>query len=120
MNPNRASFILLGLVILAGSAFADNTWSNYHWERSSGALDMSLGENLSSSWVNHFDVAISDWDQSAVLSVSKKPGNAKNLKRCSHARSSSSAGFSMRLCQRTHCRMFRWGFFSAVASTRPP
>ena len=83
MNPKRATYILLGLVPLAGPASADHTWGNYHWERSSGALNMSLGENLSGSWVSHFDVAISDWDQSAYLNVSKRPGTAKNLKRCS-------------------------------------
>jgi hypothetical protein len=74
---------LAGLFLFASSASAEHTWGNYHWERSPNPLSMSLGENLTSDWSDRFDVAISDWDQSAVLNVSKRPGRVKNLKRCS-------------------------------------
>jgi len=80
--PTRICMALAGMLLVAGPAMADHTWGNYHWERSSNPLSMPLGDNLSGKWGTHFDVAISDWDQSAVLSVSKRPGSAKNLKRC--------------------------------------
>ncbi len=85
MTLNRILAAMAGLVLLANTASAGHTWSNYHWERSSNPLSLSLGNNLSGSWGSYFDVAISDWNQSSVLDISQRTGSAKNVKRCSPA-----------------------------------
>ncbi len=83
MTSCKVIAVLAGLLLIANISFAEHTWSNYHWERSSNPLTLSLGDNLSGSWGGHFDVAISDWNQSNVLQISKRAGTAKNVKRCS-------------------------------------
>ncbi len=83
MTLNRVLAVLAVLLLVPTAATAGHTWGSYHWERSSNPLSMSLGENLSDSWGAHFDIAIIDWDSSAVLSITARPGTAKNTKRCS-------------------------------------
>jgi hypothetical protein len=74
------------LAFASSIAIANHSWGNYHWERSQNPLQKELQFNLSGSWPDHFHVAVSDWHQSTVLSLSSKPGNVKSLRRCSPKR----------------------------------
>lgn len=76
----------LALVALSvGSATASHAWGNYHWERASNPLELSIGNNLSGGWStsDHFDIALADWDASSVLQLGEVPG--ANLKNCGAA-----------------------------------
>lgn len=75
--------IAVVLVLLAGvglvgasSAGADHSWGNYHWERSSNPVVLTIGDNVGSTWDRHLDVAIADWDHSSVLTLNEGAGTA--------------------------------------------
>jgi hypothetical protein len=66
----------LAVVAPASIAQADHAWSCYHWARSSNPLDLDVGDNVTSAWDAHLDVAIQDWSQSAVLDLTEVPGGS--------------------------------------------
>ena len=72
--------MLIAVVIGAGSvyavpAFADHSWSDYHWARTSNPFTIKVVDSNSSDWDGHLDTAIADWDASSVLNVSKEAGS---------------------------------------------
>jgi hypothetical protein len=73
------------LVLLAGlgaaPAAANHSWGNYHWARTANPLTLKVGDNVTSTWDSHLDVAIADWDASSVLALTEVAGAAKN-KQC--------------------------------------
>lgn len=71
--------ILAGLVLSFGGlmsvAYADHSWSNYHWARTSNPFTLKVGDNVSSAWDSYLDEAISDWSVSSVLNLTKITGS---------------------------------------------
>lgn len=64
-------------MLIPASADANNTWNNYHWERSTNPAQLTVGNNVSAAWAQYLSSAVSDWDQSSVLDVTEVPGKAK-------------------------------------------
>lgn len=88
MKNHRLIVLALTLTVLgcvAVSTFADHSWGNYHWERSSNPVQLTLGDNFANpEWMSHFIAAIADWNQSKVLSLTAVPG-ATSPRRCKAA-----------------------------------
>ena len=70
------------VLLSVATVFADNTWGNYHWARTSNPLTLSLGDNVSDRWDASLTVANSDWNVSAVLNNSVDTGRT-NPRKCS-------------------------------------
>lgn len=73
---------VLGAGLYAGASLANHTWNNYHWERSSNPFSLAVADNVDGNWDNHLGVAIGDWDQSSVITMTGIAGNATNTRRC--------------------------------------
>lgn len=80
--------LLTGLLIFAalaavpGSVFADHSWGNYHWARTSNSLfNLKLGDNVSSAWDFYLATTSFDWTASSVLDTTIVAGSTIG-KRC--------------------------------------
>ena len=63
---------LAALLIMMGSStgWADHSWGNYHWERTSNPLKLELGDNVTTAWDGYLATTSSDWNVSDVLQTS--------------------------------------------------
>jgi hypothetical protein len=61
--------VLVAALTSIGTALANHSWGNYHWERASNPLVLNVGDNVNSDWDSYLNEAISDWDQSSVLAL---------------------------------------------------
>jgi hypothetical protein len=79
-NPLRPKSFVLTLLVLgtAPYALADHSWGPYHWARTSNPFTLQVGNNVSSVWDNHLDVALSDWSLSSVLDLTKVAGGTRS------------------------------------------
>lgn len=70
-------------VVVASATFvyADHSWGNYHWARTTNQFNLKLGDNMSSIWDSHLAVASTDWSASDVLDTSVVSGQT-NPKSC--------------------------------------
>ena len=72
------SFITLAVAMgFATVTFADHSWGGYHWARTSNPFTLKVGNNVSSAWDPYLNGAISDWNASIVLELSKVPGSGR-------------------------------------------
>lgn len=76
-----SAIVLLFLVTPLNKVSADHSWGNYHWERSSNPVELTIGHNLTVDWMGQFNVAVADWDASAVLNLTAAPGST-GTRRC--------------------------------------
>lgn len=70
--------VVFSLFLIAGpltQVSANHSWGSYHWERSSNPLQLAIGNNVTQQWQASFDMALSDWNQSSVLSLSEIAGS---------------------------------------------
>jgi len=87
MKLPRLTIVFLGvlLAVLPLTANATNSWSSYHWERTTTQVELSLGDNVSSEWKDYLGRASSDWNVSTVVETTVDPGRATNTIDCSPA-----------------------------------
>ncbi len=79
------SVVIAAFGLVTAQTFADHAWSTYHWERASNPVSLTLGDNFANpAWSSSYNTAVSDWNQSKVLSLSKVPG-ATSPRRCKAA-----------------------------------
>src|SRR3989344_4190036 len=73
--------IFAGLVLSFGGlvsvAYADHSWGDYHWARTSNSFALKVGDNVSSAWDPYLNEAIADWNISSVLDLTKVTGSTK-------------------------------------------
>jgi len=68
--------ILLGLSLVVPQAYANHSWSKYHWDLSTAdtiANPLNLGDNLTNGWSTNLSTASVDWNVS-VLKNEVVPG----------------------------------------------
>lgn len=79
-----ATFFILftfSLVFLPNTAFADHSWGNYHWARTSNPFTIQFGDNVSAAWDPYLRTSLTDWSISSVLDAIAVSGNT-NPRRC--------------------------------------
>jgi hypothetical protein len=73
MRKSRVNFLSIcsfaALLVIGGNgiSWADHSWGNYHWERTSNPFHLELGDNLTSNWDAYLGTTSSDWSVSTVL-----------------------------------------------------
>src|SRR5215211_7442975 len=73
-NKVRFMFMLVLVVVLAAfpvSVSANHSWGKYHWARTSNPFTLKVGDNVGSAWDSYLNEAISDWNPSVVLNLTK-------------------------------------------------
>ncbi len=73
--------VLVGGLYSIGITKASHSWANYHWPRSANPVILAVGDNVSSIWDGHLDIALGDWNASTVVELSKTSGST-NPKSC--------------------------------------
>jgi len=65
-------------------AHADNTWSIYHWARTSNPFDLITVDSMTIEWQDAFNVSVAKWSDSSVLTLVSTPGDesSKFRRRC--------------------------------------
>src|SRR5215211_4326031 len=74
----RRFLIVLVLVTLAVPAFARHAWRKYHWASTSYPMNIKVGDNVGSSWDSYLTEAVSDWNKSSKLNLSKVTGTTNS------------------------------------------
>lgn len=70
--------IAASLTIASTQALATHSWNGYHWARSANPFALNISDNVSSAWDSVLAGAISDWNQSDMLSLTEVPGNGRS------------------------------------------
>jgi hypothetical protein len=69
--------VLLSVGAFATVAYANHSWGNYHWARTTSSFTLRLGDNVSTAWDSHLATASVDWSLSSVLDTTVVTGGAK-------------------------------------------
>ncbi len=81
MTFRRLSIALTAAAVFAMvfpvAASANHSWGNYHWERSTNPLTLSIGDNVSGHWDARLTQTIAEWNASEVLELTEVSGRAK-------------------------------------------
>ena len=78
-----ALLVFAGLAAVPDSVFANHSWGNYHWARTSDWFTLKLGDNVSSKWDPILATTSGDWSASTVLDTQIVSGGAlSNVRRC--------------------------------------
>jgi hypothetical protein len=79
----RVAFVFV-LTTLAIPAHADNTWSVYHWARTTISFDLITVDSMTSEWQPAFDGTVSRWSASDSLNLVGDQGDEsrKFRRRC--------------------------------------
>ena len=72
----RLIFLLCALFLSAQPVFANHSWGNYHWARTTPEFTLKLGSNVTSDWAPYLSQASSDWSASSVLNTTIVAGLA--------------------------------------------
>lgn len=83
-NFFKIFLIVSGLLVVlgvAGIVEANHSWGGYHWSRGANPTNLTLADNVSSSWKSFLTTASSDWSASAILDTTVVP-SGKDPRRC--------------------------------------
>src|SRR5215213_6566000 len=88
--PMVTALVAVSLLAVAPSAEANHTWNGYHWARTRNPFTLKVGDNVSNTWDQYLNIAISDWsksgpsaavDSSTILRLQRVDGRSTS-KRC--------------------------------------
>jgi len=81
----RRILVLTAVLTAAGTmvaaASANHSWGSYHWGRTSNPVPLTVIDTTSAGWTSYTTTAVSDWNQSTMLALTRTTGTAN--KRCS-------------------------------------
>ena len=66
----RLLLVLVAVVLLAVPVFANHSWGNYHWARTSNPFTVKIHENMTAVWEPYLANAVQDWNASNVFAFS--------------------------------------------------
>lgn len=76
MKKTMLRVALLSCAALAvGPAMANHSWASYHWGRTNNPLKLTIERQISSQWESPYQGAVTDWDQSTVLDLTRSNSN---------------------------------------------
>ncbi|NNF15234.1 MAG: hypothetical protein HKN70_00735 [Gammaproteobacteria bacterium] len=70
----------LGILSLTAVAYANHSWNDYHWARTTSSFDLIVVNSTTSDWDPYVTQAISDWSASGVLNLIEDPNGSTNKK----------------------------------------
>jgi hypothetical protein len=83
---NRALVLMAiaaALLVVASPALANHAWGSYHWERASNPVNLTIYDCVDSRWDSFLNEAISDWNHSSVINLTKGSGCPTTTRKCS-------------------------------------
>jgi len=66
---NKYLTTLLALLLTSPLCFADHSWGNYHWARTTPSFDLQVVNSTTNDWDGHVSNAVSDWSASSKLNM---------------------------------------------------
>lgn len=81
----RSTLFLILAAVFVPPAYADHSWSVYHWARTSASFDLITVHSMTPEWDDAFFGSVTRWSQSNVLNLQVEPGDTSNKfrRRCS-------------------------------------
>jgi hypothetical protein len=77
MTHRRSLLVAAALAVaFAATSSADHSWGGYHW-RSDNGIALNVGDNVSSAWDAYLTGALSDWNQSTYVQLTKVAGGTR-------------------------------------------
>ncbi len=72
------------IVLFPISSYANHSWNNYHWARTSNPFTLRVVDSNTPDWDARLDEAIVDWSSSSVMNLIEEPGDdsSRARKRC--------------------------------------
>ncbi len=73
-------FIIVAIVLIPVGAevvYANHSWGNYHWARTTPSFTLSLGDNIANIWDPYLAVSSTKWSSSVVLDTKIVAGSNK-------------------------------------------
>jgi hypothetical protein len=70
--------VAIALAIAAGPLSANHAWGSYHWARTANPFTLLVGNNVTSAWESYLTTAITDWNLSTVMNLTKVPGRSRS------------------------------------------
>ena len=65
-----------GALLLSSVGYADHSWNNYHWARTTNSFDLILVNSTTSDWDGYVSQAVADWNASTKLNFVEDPNGA--------------------------------------------
>lgn len=66
-----AGFVALSAALIATPAFANHSWNGYHWATTNQKATLKVNAALTSAWSSYLDTAITDWNVSSNLALTR-------------------------------------------------
>jgi len=78
------ALVVVAVVALGPGALSTHSWGGYHWSRSSNPVSLTVVDSVTSAWDASLTGAIADWNQSAVIDLTKVGGStvSRDRKKC--------------------------------------
>jgi hypothetical protein len=66
------------------SAYAEHSWSIYHWARTANPIPLKVVDSVSSDWQFEFNTSLAEWNQSSKLemAVAAQADDSRTRKQC--------------------------------------
>lgn len=81
IHARRALLAVSAITALSATAYANHSWGNYHWARTSNPVTLQVVDAVNSTWDPYLDEAIADWSASKVVKL-VRGGTGTNPKKC--------------------------------------
>jgi hypothetical protein len=72
---------MVGMVLSLSTAYADNSWSTYHWARTANPMPLRVIDSVTPDWQPELDTALGEWNASTALDMSVASANDSNRTR---------------------------------------
>jgi len=77
-----AGLAAVSAALITAPASANHSWNGYHWATTNKVLTTKVNAAVTSTWSSYLDTAISDWNVSANLTLTRVPSSVSR-KKCS-------------------------------------
>jgi len=82
----RLLLVLVAVLALVPTAFANHWWGGYHWARQSNPFTLKAHDTVTAVWEPYLQEAADDWNGSTILTIAVQWGQPlSNAKRCASA-----------------------------------
>ncbi len=71
----------LAAVIFPINTYANHSWNNYHWARTSNPFTLKVVDSTTSGWATSQNTAVADWTRSSVMNLTLEQGSETTTSR---------------------------------------